>query len=707
MIKKLTAAGMALCMIFMFGCAQPAATPQEDVVAAPTSAPIPTDAAPAGAINGTFEGSGYGMQGPISVQVEVVNSAISNVTLLENKETPEVAVVAIERIPRQIVEHQSLGIDAVTGATLTSNGILNAVADALKSAGLDVDALRANKIAAQPGPDEVWDADVLVMGGGGAGFSAAIAAAQEGANVILIEKSSVLGGNTMMAGSAFNAVDKEAQSLITLTKAQKDTLDGYLALNESDEALKFDIFPQWAEVLATLKKDINDHYAANKGKTAGEDMPSFDSVALHMWHIYTGGLRQLENGEWIASDIDLARNLAESALDTFAWMNDIGLEPVYGAAAKDNIYTVLGAMWPRTHEFMRASARITTMAEKAASMGITIYTETAGSELLVQDGKVVGARAKKADGTNITINTTNGVVIATGGYCANPAMVKEYDQYWGENLSATTLSTNLGTNKGDGIVMAQSIGAQLTGMEIAQMMPSSSPTKGTLTDGSWGSASEQIWIDGAGNRFVNEYAERDVLAKASLALDNGVFYILYAGSNPGDPTAPLQGTRRDEQTYFGGSIGELTDGGQIWYGETLAELAEATKTAAAGQAPAFTEEALRATIEQYNAYVAAQSDPDFGKEVLAGAIDLAYIDATDNAGIAITPRRSSLHHTMGGIVIDTDAHVINQGGEIISGLWAAGEVTGGIHAGNRLGGNAITDIFTYGRIAGTNAATNK
>ena len=174
-------------------------------------------------------------------------------------------------------------------------------------------------ILSPQGEDETWDTDVLVVGGGGAGFSSAITAAQEGADVILIEKSSVLGGNTLMQGGA-NAVDTVAQSEGVLTEAQKETLDSYLALSTDDPDLHFDLFPEWAEVLTQLQSDINAFYAENAGTTAGVDMPGFDSTALHMWHIYVGGLRQLNDGTWICSDIDLARNLAESALGTFEWM---------------------------------------------------------------------------------------------------------------------------------------------------------------------------------------------------------------------------------------------------------------------------------------------------------------------------------------------------------------------------------------------------
>jgi len=702
-MKKLLAALLALMMVFSLAACATAgneADVPEKTDDQPTQTPVQTPAPAAEPINGVFEGTGYGMQGKIVVSLTVENGKMTKIEFVENNETPNVAKVANERIPAQIIEHQTLVVDTVTGATLASYGIMNAVKDAAKNAGLDVEALSANPYHAQPGPDESWTTDVLVMGGGGAGFAAAINAAQQGAKVILIEKGSVLGGNTMMAGAAYNAVDPEAQKGAILSKAQKDTLDSYLALDPKDPALKFDQFPEWEEVLTQLKKDINEFYAANKGKTAGVDMPGFDSIALHMWHIYTGGLRQLTDGSWIASDIDLARALAENALDSFKWMDSVGLNCAYGEGAR--LSTVLGAMWPRTHSFMSGAERIPQLEKVAREVGVEIYTETRGTELIVENGKVVGAKAEKADGTKITIKTNNGVVLATGGYCANPAMVKQYDKYWGDDLSDRTLSTNMGTNEGDGILMAMAIGADVTGLEVAQMMPSSSPVKGTMTDGIWGDASAQIWIDGKGNRFVNEYAERDVLAKASLKLENGIFYIIYAGfGDPNDPTAKLKGTDYNER------VAAMVEGGHIWYGETLAELAEATKSPKAGVAPAFTEEALRNVIEKYNSYVEKQHDDDFGKEVITGAIDLEYIESTPGVGICISPRKSSLHHTMGGVRIDTETHVLDKNGNIIEGLWAAGEVTGGIHAGNRLGGNAIADIFTFGRIAGLNAAAKR
>lgn len=652
----------------------------------------------------TFTGSSTGMQGPVTVTLSVDGDKITNVELTEISETPSVASVAMERIPQQIVEHQTTTLDTVTGATFASNAIMRAASEAAKAAGLDMDKLEANAYHAEAGEDEVWDTDLLVVGAGGAGFSAATTAAQEGAEVIMIEKSSVAGGNTLMQGGAFNANDDDAQAETILTEAQKTTLDGYLALKPSDKKLHFDAFPEWKEVLADLQADIKKFYAENEGKTVGKDMPGYDSVELHMWHIYTGGLRQMNDGKWVASDIDLARTLAENALGTYEWCVDsLNVEGQYGKGAGESLFTVLGAMWPRTHKFMTSTPLIDTLTKAAEKEGVKLYTEVAAKSLITdENGKVVGANCEKADGTKVTVNTKKGVILTSGGYGANPKMVKEYDNYWGDDLTDHTLTTNVGTNTGDGIVMAQEIGAGTVGLDVVQLMPSSSPIKGTMTDGIWGDASQQIWIDGEGNRFVNEYAERDVLAKASLALDIGIFYIIYAGKDVNE-NGELQGATL-EDGLFGTTVQSMVDNGHVWYGSTLKELAENSKTSAGGAAPAFSEEALRATIEKYNTYVANQKDDDFGKEVLAGAIDIDAIENNPDAGFVISPRKASIHHTMGGVQINTNAEVLDESGNAIDGLWAAGEVTGGIHAGNRLGGNAVADIFTFGHIAGASAA---
>lgn len=713
MKRRMISCGLAMAMaVSLAACSSGQTGETKATSAAATTAAAASSAAETtqaaekkGGVSGTFSGSSVGMQGTVTVELTVEDSVIKDVKVTENHETPSLTAVAFERIPAQIVEHQTTKLDAATGATFASNAIMRAATEAAKAAGLDMAALDANEYHAQAGADQAWDTDILVVGGGGAGLSAAITAAQEGSKVILVEKSSFLGGNTMMAGGAYNTVDPEAQAGMILSQAQKNTMDGYLALKPTDEALKLDMFPEWKEVLDTLQSEIKAFYAANEGKKPGVDMPGFDSTTLHMWHIYVGGLRQLTDGTWIASNINMARTLAESSLDAFKWMESIGVDAKNGSAASSTVFTVLGAMWPRSHRVSADRPLIDILEKAAKDAGVEIYTETAAVSLTTDStGKVTGAKAEQADGTKITINTAKGVVLASGGYCANAPMVKEYDKYWGDNLSDHTLTTNVGTNTGDGIKMAVEIGADVFGMEIAQMMPSSSPIKGTLSDGIWGDASEQLWIDGNGKRFVNEYEERDTLTKASLGLDKGIFYIIYAGH--GDENGVCKGAAM-EDTCFGKDVKTMLETNQIWYGATLAEAAEATKNAIGGSAPSFTEEQLREVIETYNSYVDAQKDDDFGKEVISGKIDLEAIDSNPDVGICITPRKASLHHTMGGILIDTDASVLNKDGKAIAGLWAAGEVTGGIHAGNRLGGNAEADVFTFGRIAGNSAAAAK
>lgn len=410
-------------------------------------------------ISGTFNGTAKGMQGKVKVAVTLDKGEIKKVEIVDAKETMSIAKVAFDRLPNQIVEHQTTDLDTVTGATFASRAILSATNKALEAAGANKDILKANAYHAKAGKAETKDTDVLVIGGGGAGLSAAIRAGESGAKVILIEKSSFLGGDTMMAGGAFNAVDTEAQKSKILTVAEKKTLDDYLNLDEADAKFHFDQFPEWKEVLTSLKKDIQSFYTQNAGRTAGTDMPGFDSTNLHMWHIYTGGLRQMNDGKWVAPQIALAKKLTSTALEAYDWAGSLGVKTESGAGKGKSLYTVLGAMWARTHQYDNGEPLINALKAAAEKNHVEILTETAGTELIMKDGKVVGAKAKKADGTEITFNASKGVVLASGGYCANPKMVKEYDNYWGADLKDTTPTTNVGTVTGDGIKMAQAIGA--------------------------------------------------------------------------------------------------------------------------------------------------------------------------------------------------------------------------------------------------------
>ena len=192
--------------------------------------------------------------------------------------------------------------------------------------------------------------------------------------------------------------------------------------------------------------------------------------------------------------------------------------------------------------------------------------------------------------------------------------------------------------------------------------------------------SDFIFVNKEGKRFVAEDARRDVMSKALIEQPDSYMYII----DDGDSYPTL-----DTKTNFNVTVGEMVEQGTVFAADTIEELADKIGVDAA---------TLQATIDTYNASVDSKND-EFGKVTFTNKIDKAPFYAC--------PRVPTVHHTMGGLAIDTDTHVLNTEGEIIPGLFAAGEVTGGVHGTNRLGGNAIADIMTFGRIAGRNAANNK
>ena len=156
---------------------------------------------------GTYTGTGAGRNGDITVEVVFTDDAIKSVTITDHAETGGISDPAINTIPEAIVKSQSLGVDAVTGATLTSNGIIDAVADAVEQAGGDVEALKAVVVEKTAGEAIEETVDVVIVGAGGAGMAAAASALENGATVIVLEKTAAIGGNTLASGMAMNCAD--------------------------------------------------------------------------------------------------------------------------------------------------------------------------------------------------------------------------------------------------------------------------------------------------------------------------------------------------------------------------------------------------------------------------------------------------------------------------------------------------------------------
>ncbi len=497
-------------------------------------------------------------------------------------------------------------------------------------------------------------ADVIVVGGGGAGLAAATSAAENDASVVLIEKAAFLGGNTVMSGGVLNAVDPDKQKNVPMNDA---LLNDLKELRDRDESE----FGDFAPAFVKLREQIDEYLES------GDTSVLFDSVELHMIHTYLGGKRTDLNGNTITGDYELVKEMCSNALDGIKWLESHGQE--FG----DEIGTVLGALWPRTHSTSFGKAYIDALSSAAEELGVEIMLETKGTELIVEDGRVVGVKAEQADGSELILRANKGVVMATGGFSENPEMRAEYNTYW-PDLPLSMPSTNSPHITGDGITMGKDVGADLVGMGFIQLMPSSHPETGSLFSGVWGSAETQVFVNKDGKRFVNEYAERDVLASAALEQEDGLFFIIC-----------------DDQIVGDRDISEMLEKGDVVKADTLEKLAEKLE---------IDVDNFVAEIEKYNSYVDNQHDPDFDKSNFGDyKVEVAPFYAT--------PRSPSVHHTMGGLKIDTSARVINTEGEAVPGFYAAGEVTGGIHAGNRLGGNAIADIIVFGRKAGESAALGK
>ncbi len=614
-----------------------------------TQAPAPTpsttpSATEAAYTAGTYTGTGSGFFGDVVMSVTFSEDAIVSIETVSSNETQKVTAPAFEIMPQRIIEQQSLAVDTVSCATFASRAILKAVEEAAKQAGGDVDALKAALPAPVPGDTIQKTADVLVIGAGGAGLAAATSATQGGAKVILLEKNEWAGGNTVVSGGGWNAPDVDFAATIPTKGGQLDTLKKFLEYKPED-------YGPAAETLRILQGQITEYLA-------GDTSMMFESPELFAMQTYIGGTRKDLDGNTLRGDFELIKVLAYNSLDTRNWVNGLG-----GIFRKE-LGEPSGALWTRSlapDTKNNPTAQITTYVTNLENVileggGELIY-DTPATELIVEDGAVKGAIAVMADGTKLEIRA-NATIMACGGFASNIDMVKEYDNYWGdfgENIKFTTLPSTVG----DGIVMSKAANAQLVGMEAAQL------NKGYKTTGLHAAEMglHAIFVNSEGKRFVNEYAARDVYTKAAMKQGGNYFCIM------------SEKNRMDKNGNFDSFVFN-----------TVEEMAAKFGMDAA---------VLQAEIDKYNSYVEAGNDPDFQKNVFGEKVEAPYL---------ISAWVPVIHHTMGGLKIDTEARVLDTNDQPIPGFYAAGEVTGGIHGGNRLGGNAVADAFTFGRIAGTNAA---
>ena len=595
---------------------------------------------------GTYEGSAYGNTSTITVSVTVSDSKIEAIDLVSQNETPVLFDAAWDTVTSEILEEQSLAVDTVSGASTSSNGIIGAVTDALVNSGADVDPLKVPAEKEVVAPQEITkEADVVVVGGGGAGLAAAISAAEAGATVLVLEKAPFLGGNLTVFGGIYNTPDVEKQSAVEMSEAVTANLEA--AINAEP------VSDEHKQIMDDVKADYEAWKAA--GSVGLFDSPAW--FALQTWN----------SGDKVAN-LTLVRMMCDNAFEGYEWIKSLGVE------FQDNITQGAGSLYQRTHGAVKPNgsgfieAYVDTLSKYDT---VEILTETAAEHFITEGDKVVGVTATDTAGNTITAKANKGVVLATGGFAGNVELRQKYceGEKW-TNLGPSVQTTNLKAITGDGIIMAQEIDANFVDMDQLQLLhlgnAFTGSTKGVIPYKGRNS-DEVIFVNQEGLRFVKEDGRRDVMCNAVTQQTGGYYWMIHDATNF-DP--------------YGVTAEEYIKGGYLYRADTLEELAEMIEVPA---------ETLVATVNEYNDFV------DKGEDTLTGRT-LLVAKITEGPFFA-AKRVPSAHHTMGGVTVDTERHVLDANGAAIPGLYAAGEVTGGIHAGNRLGGNAIVEIFVSGRTA--------
>lgn len=610
-------------------------------------------AAPLALKNGTFEGKAYGNNGWLTVEVNIKDNKITDIKTPGQRETKYLGDTAIREIGKDVLQYQTLNVDNIAGATVTSTALKTAIAQAIEKAGGDIAAFQ------KPVPEKIkkvagitkGSADLIIVGAGGAGLSAAVTAKDLGVkNVLVLEKMPVIGGNTLRCASAFNAADPDRQKALPMTETLKEAV--VKAINEKP------VSEEHAKLMADVKAKY-EAYLKSGSKTL------FDSPEWHALQTYNGGDK--------VGQIPLIRQYSNNVLDTLHWMQS------KGSPVMDRVSQGAGALWQRTHQLDAPAGLglIDPLYQAAVKQGVNFKLGMRVQDLILNDkGRVIGVTATDKVGNKYEFTSKDGVILATGGYSQN----KEMRQKSAPHLTSEMVSTNQPGATGDGIIIATRHGADTTGMNYVQVYPLATPGTGALQGRArkMSGLDDVIDVNKNGERFVKEDARRDEFVAAIKKQPGGVVYDI----NDSSIVKPLNSFNEDVET--------LVSIGRIYKADSLADLAKQLGMPA---------DKLEATVAEFNKMVEAKKDPKFGRKLFDRPIVKPPFYAT--------PRAPSIHHTMGGLQISTNAQVLDKNGKPIPGLYAAGEVTGGIHGSNRLGGNATADVLTFGRIAAKSAVAHK
>lgn len=597
----------------------------------------------AGGVSGSFTGTAKGM-GEVSVTLTLTDNVITDCTAKGDEETPGIGSVVIEQFPGEVVEGNTINLDSISGATITSNAFVEAAKAALTEAGLNPDDYMAKADKTANGETVSYDADVVVIGAGGAGMTAAMTAADAGQKVVILESQAMVGGNSARATGGMNAAktiyqdenefDQAAGVEKTLATAAEKYADN--------------------ETITALAKTVSEQWAAYQANPTGY----FDSVELMELDTMVGGKG--------INDPELVKTLCEGTADAIDWLDENGI-------TLHNVSSFGGASVKRIHRPVNEEGKVVSVGaymipllqENCEKRGIDIVLNTTVDTILTDaNGAAVGVSGTDKDGNTVVVNAKS-VILATGGFGANLDMVTQY-----KPELAGFMTTNAAGAQGQGIEMATAIGAGTVDMDQIQIHPTvEANTAALITEGLRGDGA--ILVNANGERFIDEVGTRDVVSAAEIA-QPGSYSWLIVDQAMVDASSVIQGYIKKGYTKTGATY------------EELAKELDVDPAAFAN------------TMETWNGYVEAKNDPDFGRTSFANPLNNGpYYAIKVTAGV---------HHTMGGVTINSATEVLKEDGTVIPGLFAAGEVTGGVHGANRLGGTAVADFVVFGRIAGESAA---
>ncbi|MCR4434749.1 MAG: flavocytochrome c [Clostridiales bacterium] len=451
----------------------------------------------------------------------------------------------------------------------------------------------------QPAPQPAEQtADVVVVGGGGAGLSAAIEAAGAGASVILLEKMQAVGGSTANAGGIIYGAETPDQKRAGINDTWQALVDYWVQRADGD-----------------VDKDLLTVVAQKSGETIG----------------------------WI-----------ESLGVTFRDPMPAGTSPV-----------------PRGHLVKEGAgtAIIKALEKQAKAKGVKILTSTKATKLLVESGKITGVTAQTSDGKEASFKA-KAVILATGGFDRNPELMAQYVP------TAKDVLTWVGEgNTGDGLIMARDVGAEIVAKGgvigfrgVAPELPFMTPLGGTAFN-------PTLWINEKGKRFINEATDYPLFYNEMVKTGGSKFFAVF------DSTAPQN---------IKDALESGIEKGYVFKASTVEDLAGKIGVDKA---------TFAATLKRYNELAKKGNDEDFKKPK-------ASMTPIEKADFYAVKMSKGTIGTMGGPKINTKTEVLDTKGNVIPGLYAAGEVANGQFFKDTYpaSGTSIQMCLTLGRIAGKEAA---